>query len=115
MPERMTEERLEKIRADESMDCHDSELLAEIDALHADNVRLRDDMHDLTTVRDHWESKAAELEQQLAEARAIMDRLFREVRGNDDCEDDCIAESCPWMAASDWLGRQSAAQEKGGQ
>ena len=105
MPDRMTDARLEQLRNSGGGYGAGMECVREIDALRAENVRLRDDMHDLTTVRDHWESKAAELEQQLAEARAVMDRLFREVRGNDDCEDDCIAESCPWMAASDWLGR----------
>jgi len=83
MPDRMTDARLEQLA--EMAELEIRECVREIDRLRSE----------------------------LADARAVMDRLFREVRGNDDCEDDCTAESCPWMAASDWLGRQSAAQEKG--
>jgi hypothetical protein len=84
MPDRMTDARLEQLA--EMAELEIRECVREIDRLRSE----------------------------LADARAVMDRLFREVSGNDDCEDDCIAESCPWMAASDWLGRQSAAQEKEG-
>jgi len=86
MPDRMTDARLEQLRNSGGGYGAGMECVREIDRLRSE----------------------------LADARAVMDRLFREVRGNDDCEDDCIAESCPWMAASDWLGRQSAAQEKEG-
>jgi len=112
MPDRMTDARLKQLA--EMAELEIRECVREIDRLRAeclgrqaDQTTCHDDLRRISHERDGLRSE-------LAEARAVMDRLFREVRGNDDCEDDCIAESCPWMAASDWLGRQSAAQEKEG-
>ena len=101
MPDRMTDARLEQLA--EMAELEIRECVREIDRLRAeclgrqaDQTTCHDDLRRISHERDGLRSE-------LAEARAVMDRLFRE---------DCIAESCPWMAASDWLGRQSAAQEK---